>query len=130
MMKPNFKDHATILLALLTVFVCGFGAGHVTGVKRSAPKPEVSARWEEETLSILKRSLDLDEEEMQIVDAEIENAAANIRLKREETILNYHEQISALYGRLIDQLGDSNAEKLKEEKKALDEKIEALRPKT
>lgn len=129
-MKPNLKDHATILLALLTVFVCGFGAGHVTGAKRSAPKPEVTAHWEEETLSILKRSLDLDQSELQTVQLEIERAAAGIHLKREETILNYHEQISELYGRLINQLGESNAGKLKEEKKALDEKIKALRPET
>jgi hypothetical protein len=130
MMKPSLRDHATILLALLTVFVCGFGAGHVTGAKHSSPKPEAGARWEEETLSILKRSLDLDEEELQVVNAEIGNTAAGIRLKRGETILNYHEQVSALYGRLIGQLRGPNAEKLEEEKKSLDEKIEALRPKT
>ena len=129
-MKPNLKDHVTILLALLTVFVCGFGAGHVTGAKRSALKPEVTAHWEEETLSILKRSLDLDPSELQTVQVEIERAATGIRLRREETILNYHEQISELYGRLINQLGESNAGKLKEEKKALDEKIKALRPET
>ncbi|QJE94256.1 hypothetical protein [Luteolibacter luteus] len=130
MIKPSIKDHASILLALLTVFVCGFGAGHVTGSKRPLPKPEVGARWEEETFSILTRTLDLNEDELQVVNAEIDRAATGIRLKRDETILGYHEEVSALYGRLIKQLDGANAEKLKEEKKALDEKIKSLRPST
>ena len=129
-MKPTLREHATILLALLTIFACGFGVGHLTGKKQAKARPEVTRQWEQETLSLLKRSLDLDPKESQIVESEIQRAAVGIRLKREETILNYHEQISELYERLISQLGDANASRLKEEKRLLDEKIQALRPKT
>lgn len=130
MMKPSLRDHLSIVLALLTVFACGFGAGHLSGKKQVKAKPEVSAHWEQETLSLLKTSLDLDPRELAVVEAEIQQTAVTIRLKREETILNYHEQISRLYERLIDQLGDANASRLKEEKRALDGKIQSLRPKT
>ena len=129
-MKPNFRDHATILLALVTVFVCGFATGNIQGKKTSAPKPGVSAHWEEETLSLLKRSLDLGPQEQVAVEREIQRAATRIRIKRDETILNYHEQISDLYGRLIEELDEPNAAKLRKEKRSLDEKIQALRPQT
>jgi hypothetical protein len=129
-MKPSFRDHAMILLALVTVFVCGFATGNIQGKKTSAPKPEVSAHWEEETLSLLKRSLDLGPQEQVAVEREIQRAATRIRIKRNETILNYHEQISDLYGRLIEELDEPNAAKLRKEKRSLDEKIQALRPQT
>ncbi|MEK7953453.1 hypothetical protein [Luteolibacter soli] len=129
-MKPSFRDHLVILLALATVFACGFGVGQIQGKKASAPKPEVSAHWEEETLSLLKHSLDLAPQEQVSVEREIQRAATRIRLKRDETILSYHEQISELYGRLIEELDGPNAAKLKKEKQSLDEKIQKLRPQT
>jgi hypothetical protein len=129
-MKPRFREHLVILLALLTVFLCGFGAGHVQGRKTAAPKPEVSVHWEEDTLSLLKRSLDLAPQEQVAVEREIQRAATRIRIKRDQTILSYHEQISELYARLIDELDGPNAAKLKKEKQSLDEKIRALRPQT
>ena len=128
--KPTLRDHLTILFALLTVFACGFGAGHLSGKKAIKGKPEANAHWEAETLSLLKTSLDLDPRELDLVTTEIQRTATEIRLKREETILIYHERISELYGRLIEQLGDANASRLKEEKRALDEKIQSLRPTT
>lgn len=129
-MRPTLRDHVTILLALLTVFACGFGVGHLSGKKQAKPRPEMSRQWEEETLSLLKQSLKLDPEEHRVVESEIQRTAARIRLEREETILIYHERISELYDRLIAQLGKESASRLKEEKRTLDEKIEALRPKT
>jgi len=129
-MKPKFRDHAVILFALVTVFVCGFAAGHIQGKKTAPPKPGVSAHWEQETLSLLKRSLELAPQEQVTVEREIQRAATRIRLKRDETILNYHEQISELYTRLIKELDGPNAAKLKKEKQSLDEKIQALRPQT
>ncbi len=129
-MRPTLRDHVTILLALLTVFACGFGVGHLSGKKQAKPRPEMSRQWEEETLSLLKQSLKLDPEEHRVVESEIQRTAARIRLEREETILIYHERISELYDRLIAQLGEESASRLKEEKRTLDEKIEALRPKT
>jgi hypothetical protein len=119
-----------ILLALVTVFICGFATGHIQGKKTSAPKPEVSVHWEEETLSLLKRSLELGPQEQVTVEREIQRAATRIRITRNETILSYHEQISELYGRLIEELDEPNATKLKKEKRSLDEKIQALRPQT
>ena len=129
-MRPTLREHATILLALLTVFACGFGAGHLSGKKQAKPRPEMSRQWEEETLSLLKQSLDLDPRELEVVDSEIQRTAGDIRRKRDETILIYHERISELYERLIARLDPENAAKLKEEKQTLDEKIETLRPKT
>ena len=129
-MRPTLRDHVTILLALLTVFACGFGVGHLSGKKQAKPRPEMSRQWEEETLSLLKQSLKLDPEEHRVVESEIQRTAARIRLEREETILIYLERISELYDRLIAQLGEESASRLKEEKRTLDEKIEALRPKT
>ena len=129
-MKPSLSDHLTILCALLTVFACGFGAGHLSGKKELKGKPEVSAHWEADTLSLLKTSLDLDSREMDVVETEIRRTATDIRLKREETILVYHKRVSELYERLIAQLGESNASRLKEEKRTLDEKIQSLLPRT
>ena len=116
-MRPTLRDHVTILLALLTVFACGFGVGHLSGKKQAKPRPEMSRQWEEETLSLLKQSLKLDPEEHRVVESEIQRTAARIRLEREETILIYHERISELYDRLIAQLGKESASRLKEEKR-------------
>ena len=129
-MKPTLRDHLSIVFALLTVFACGFGAGHLSGKKQIKPKPEVSAHWEQDTLSLLETSLALEPRERELVKAEIMRTATDIRIKREETILNYHERISELYERLIGQLGGANASRLKDEKRTLDEKIQSLRPKT
>ena len=131
-MKPSLRDHLNILMALLTVFACGFGAGHLSGKKQqpAKAKPEVGVNWEADTLSLLKSSLDLDSRELEVVKTELKRTATGIRIKREETILNYHEKISELYERLITQLDDSNARRLKEEKRTLDEKIQGLLPKT
>jgi hypothetical protein len=129
-MKPTLRDYLTILCAILTVFLCGFGVGHLVAAKPAPAAADIPPAWEEKSLAILVTSLGLAGDDKRAAEAEIHTTAAAIRRERERTLLSYHEHLSSLYGRLIEQLGEPHATRLREEKRALDARIETLRPKT
>jgi hypothetical protein len=129
-MKPTLRDHLTILCAFLTVFLCGFGVGHLVAEKPATAPADISSPWEEQSLAILVTSLGLAGDDKRAAEAEIQATAAAMRRERDRTLLSYHEHLSALYGRLIEQLGEPHASRLLEEKRTLDTHIENLRPKT
>lgn len=129
-MKPLLRDYLIILMAFLTVFICGLGAGKLIGQKHQAALPANAPAWETHALDLLVESLELSAAERNLADIEIQSAAGAISRTRDQTIVTYHEHLSALYQRLIDRLGDSHAARLQKEKAALDAKIRTLRQTT
>jgi hypothetical protein len=123
-MKANLRDHLGIFLALAAIFLCGFGIGQLVAKRPAAAAQPVA--WEIESLSLLRDSLALSAEETSIVEREIAVTAGEIRARRNETLLDYHHHLDQLYSRLIAQLGETQAARLRAEKKHLEEAIREL----
>ncbi len=124
-MKASLKDYLTIVMAFAAIFLAGYGIGHIVGGRNVAAAPEPRP-WEEQSLSLLQRTLELDEAETAAAEREIAATSAKIRASRHQAVLEYHRHLDDLYGRLIPQLGGRNAERLSREKRELERQIEIL----
>ena len=72
-MKPTLRDYLTILIALLAIFLCGYGVGFLLGEKKGRDQASFSALttgnendtgdWEALTMERLTRLLSLTEEQ-------------------------------------------------------------------
>lgn len=94
-MKPTLKDYLSIILALLAIFLCGYGIGFLfgerKGIKNALPPPPPAptrsiSDWEASTLEVLQGKIDLTPEQLEQVTAEIAKSATKIRSLREERI--------------------------------------------
>jgi len=129
-MKMTWRDSATIILAFASVFLCGYGIGHLVAERR-LPSPGLSREisppgWQRETLSSLQDSLQLRPDQLAQVEHELAETARDISGSRDAVLLDYHQHILRLYERLIDLLDNEQARKLQEEKKMLEKQIQTL----
>lgn len=130
-MKISLRDKATILMAFAAVFLCGYGIGHIIRDRQIAstvtPSPDTTTVvWEKETLSLLKDSLELRPEQIDQVEAELSKTAGDINRSHHGVLLDYHKHLLKLYERLIALLDQSQADRLREEKRLLDERIKTM----
>jgi len=110
-MKPTFKYYLSIALALLAIFLCGYGIGFLFGERkgmRSVPESPTQpptqtssiANWEETTLALIQKSIELTPEQLVLVKAEIAKSAARVRAAREDAFDAYRRESRALNERL------------------------------
>ena len=99
-MKPTFKDYLSIALALLAIFLCGYGIGFLFGERKgqaNLPAPAVApapARpitdwnsWESSTLARIEEAVkDLTPEQREKIRVEITETAQRIRTARSEMV--------------------------------------------
>lgn len=127
-MKASLQDHLTILMAFAAVFLCGFGIGSLLTNRRAPAAADTPgpASWEASSLAALKASLQLEPAESQQVEKELALTAAQIEETRAAALLSYHQHLDALYGRLIEQLDESRAARLRQERNELEKAIQKL----
>jgi hypothetical protein len=125
-MKASLRDYLTIVMAFAAVFLCGYGIGHLVGERGREADRRPPLPWEEESLSIIKRSLELSPEEERVVEEEIARAAAAIRKSRQTAVLDYHRHLDDLYGRLIERLSEPHAARLRAEKYEIEKAIQTF----
>ena len=129
-MKPTWRDYATILMAFTAVFLCGYGIGHLVGERKAPPAPIIdpgaAPAWKQETLQTLQQSLALRPEQAARVEQELTVTAQAIDQSNRDVVLDYHRHLDDLYKRLIALLDEEQAQKLREEKKDLEERIRLL----
>lgn len=129
-MKTNLRDKATILMAFAAVFLCGYGVGHIIRDRQIAsaaqPSPPTTVAWEKETLSLLKDSLELRPEQIGPVESELSKTAREIDRSHHRALLDYHRHLLSLYQRLIALLDQAQADRLREEKRLLDQQIDIM----
>lgn len=93
-MKPTFKDYLSIALALLAIFLCGYGIGFLLGQRNQPSQPPAPpARevripdWETWELSIVqtieKDIPDLTPEQRQSIRREVSETANRIKTARQ-----------------------------------------------
>ena len=93
-MKPTFKDYLSIALALLAIFLCGYGIGFLLGQRNKPSQPPAPpARevripdWETWELSIVqtieKDIPDLTPEQRQSIRREVSETATRIKTARQ-----------------------------------------------
>ncbi len=119
-MKPTFKDYLSIALALLAIFLCGYGIGFLFGERkglRHAPPPPPApttsiAHWEENTLAVLQKTIELTPEQLAKVKAEIAASAATVRTARNGAFEAYRAELEELHQRLKPHLTPEQWEKL------------------
>lgn len=127
-MKPTLKDYLSIALALLAIFLCGYGIGFMFGERKGQKKPlstpppaapikaaTISA-WEETTLAEIQRSVDLSPEQLEEVKAEIAKSVPSLQAARREAVATYQDvstiELRALTERLKAHLTPEQHQKL------------------
>lgn len=122
-MKPRLKDYLTIGMALLAIFLCGYGIGFLLGEKKGRQKVTAStlvpliekdgkAPWVEHTLANFDRDLELTPEQEKAVAKKIEQAYEGIRKSRGEALLQYTRHILDLHRELLPLLDESQRAKV------------------
>ena len=124
-MKPTFKDYLSIALALLAIFLCGYGIGFLFGERKGratipppppAPPAQTSsiAHWEEDVLKVIQESIELTPVQLQKVRAEITQSAERVRSARKDALSIYRTEMRALNERLAPHLTPEQRAKLQD----------------
>ena len=106
-MKPKLRDYLTILMALVAIFLSGYGLGHLIGEKKgrklatsTIPLIQSSENstqpWEKRTLNRLQQTLSLNAEQEAAVEKEIAFISKQINKSHNETLrslLDLHDRI-------------------------------------
>lgn len=132
-MKPRLRDYATILVALLTIFLCGYGVGYLTGEKKGrthAPaRPLIvndneTGDWETRTMERLTRLLDLSEQQTTQVEGEVKSTSQKIQSSRNQAVEDYYRFLLDLHDQLLPYLDSTQQEKIKKDRKSLQHAID------
>ncbi len=124
-MKATFKDYLSIALALLAIFLCGYGIGFLVGersVKSTpapAPPPSTEAprktsivdwdNWERSTFQVIRNAVgDLSAEQQEAIQKEVSATATRIRTARESG----RRELTQLHERLKEHLTPEQQQKL------------------
>jgi selenocysteine lyase/cysteine desulfurase len=132
-MKPKLRDYLTILMALLAIFLCGYGVGFLLGEKKglnqSAPltlvgrSSEDASSWEKSTLQRISESLKLTDEQQNLVSNEVQITSEKIQLSRDQAFEDYYLHLLELHERLLPHLNEEQQEKIKKDQKSLQRAI-------
>ncbi len=129
-MKPKLRDYFTILMALVAIFLSGYGLGHLIGEKKGrklAPSTipliqnsEDSTRpWEKRTLERLQKTLSLNAEQEAAVEKEIAFISTQINKSRNETLRKYFLSLLDLHDRIRPHLTSDQQKILKKDQENL-----------
>jgi hypothetical protein len=129
-MKPKLRDYLTILMALVAIFLSGYGLGHLIGEKKGrklAPSTipliqnsEDSTRpWEKRTLDRLQQTLSLNAEQEAAVGKEIAFISKQINKSRNETLRKYFLSLLDLHDRIRPHLTSEQQKILKKDQENL-----------
>lgn len=132
-MKPKFRDYATILVALLSIFLCGYGVGYLTGEKKGinahpnrplAPDNHDSGDWEARTMERLTRLLDLSEEQTTKIEGEVKATSQKIQSSRNQAVEDYYRFLLDLHDQLLPYLEPAQQDKIRNDRKSLQHAID------
>ncbi|HBE95945.1 MAG TPA: hypothetical protein DDW68_02085 [Verrucomicrobiales bacterium] len=129
-MKPKFRDYLTILMALVAIFLSGYGLGHLIGEKKGrklAPSTipliqnseDSTQPWEERTLDRLQQTLSLNAEQEAAVEKEIAFISRQINKSRNETLRKYFLSLLDLHDRIRPHLTSEQQKILKKDRENL-----------
>ncbi len=133
-MKPKLRDYLTILMALVAIFLSGYGLGHLIGEKKGrnlAPSTipiiqnpnDNSGPWEKRTLDRLQQTLALNAEQEVAVENEITLVSREINKSRNETLHRYFLSLLDLHDRILPHLNPDQQEILKKDRENLQRSI-------
>ena len=133
-MKPTLRDYLTISMALLAIFLCGYGVGFLLGEKNGREQSgsytlantsdENAADWENRTFDRLNEFLALDEQQQESIRLEVQATSSKIQQSREETVEDYFLLVLELHDRLLPHLDAEQQEKIKKDRKSLQRAID------
>lgn len=134
-MKPRLKDYLTIGMALLAIFLCGYGIGFLLGEKKgrqtslntviqSPASKEGKEIWVKKTLDRFDQRLTLTPDQKAAVTSEIEKTYDAIRKSKQEAILEYSKHLLELHTQLIPHLDESQREIVNDQQKKLREALD------
>ena len=133
-MKPKFQDYLIIAVALLAIFVSGYGIGYLFGERRTEQRmqkdasttqipeaPEAVATWQQSTLKRLQSILNLTPEQSQRIAVEIETTAVQFRELRSQALSETRAAILDLQTRMEQHLDERQKALIRKDKEALQE---------
>ena len=129
-MKPKLRDYLTILMALVAIFLSGYGLGHLIGEKKGrklAPSTipliqsseDSTQPWEKRTLDRLQQTLSLNAEQEAAVEKEIAFISMQINKSRNETLRKYFLSLLDLHDRIRPHLTSEQQKILKKDQENL-----------
>ncbi|MGJ8695846.1 MAG: hypothetical protein ACSHYF_05970 [Verrucomicrobiaceae bacterium] len=132
-MKPSLRDYLTILMALLAIFLCGYGVGYLLGEKKgrdlSPPlalagnSDEDAATWEGRTVDRLNNFLALTDSQREKVESEVKTTSREIQISRDQAVEDYYLHLLDLHDRLLPHLDEQQQAKIKKDRKSLQRAI-------
>ena len=134
-MKSSPRDYITILMALIAIFLCGLGIGHMLGEKKGREsQPAItlpaldekdSTGWEDLMLQRLDSLLSLSPDQREKVLNEITLTSADIQVNRRDAIQDYYRHLLALHDRLPVHLTREQSQKIDSLRASLRNSIES-----
>ncbi|MEJ6580726.1 MAG: hypothetical protein QNL33_16885 [Akkermansiaceae bacterium] len=133
-MKPSLRDYLIILLALLSIFLCGYGIGQLVGRKKGNDQPlslplsgasgTETTNWELRTFNRLDSALDLSAEQKPQIESEVKTTSAKIQVSRDEAVEDYYLHLLELHDRILPLLSKDQEKRIKKDRKILQQAIE------
>lgn len=134
-MKPRLKDYLTIGMALLAIFLCGYGIGFLLGEKKgrqtsqnttiqSPASKEGKDVWIKKTLGRFDQRLKLTPDQKTAVTPEIERTYDAIHKSKQEAILEYSMHLLELHSQLIPHLDETQKEIVDDQQRKLREALD------
>lgn len=134
-MKPTLRDYLTILIALLAIFLCGYGVGFLLGEKKGRDQASFSALttgnendtgdWEARTMERLTRLLSLTKEQKSKVKKEVKTTSQKIQASRDQAVEDYYRHLLDFHDHLLPHLKEDQQEKIKKDRKTLQRAIDS-----
>jgi|GEM_PF-350066 len=128
-MKPTLSIYLSILLALITIFVCGCGVGYILGKKSEQEQTtsfvladtskEDAATWKDRTLQRLTRFLKLSDDQQSLTGQEVKTTSDAIQASRDHTVEDYYRHLLNLHLRLMPHLDKDQQKLLEKDRKSL-----------
>ena len=129
-MKSPAKDIVLIAVALFVILGCGIGIGNRFAPKIDpSPTEVVEEDFTEVTLELLRKELELSDEQVAEILPEIEGTTADIAKIRREARFKYRIMLLELHDKLIPKVAPEQQEKLRKERDRLQKIIELRFPK-
>jgi len=132
-MTASARDLMLILGSIAVILGCGFGAGSLmtrqrVAETRDAPPTVPLAELEAETLSALRRSLELTPAQEQAIAGDLAGFHEDVLETRERAMLEYHAHLLDLHDRLMPRFEAEQREVLRRNRERLQETIERRFP--
>jgi hypothetical protein len=120
-MKPTLRDYLTIAASLIVIFACGYGIGHLVGLRKQPAEvpPTPATTWQAGVIERLDAALGLDESQRETVRRELDDSAGRIEAIKSQARKDCRRELIDLHDRIAKILDETQRMRLEKSRQAL-----------